>query len=210
MKGVIFDMDGTIIDSLQAHLHAFEAAGKKEGAKIDVGMVKSMVGETARDIFAGLFPNKPEDEINELVREKDDYFQSVGWKQVKAMKGAASIMKELKGKYKLAIGTSASIKDVELFSKKFEWFGLFDVFVGREHVQRGKPAPDIYLVAAQSLKIGPEDCTVVGDATYDMMAAKAAGMRAIGVTTGVMSRAELLEAGADAVCRDLDEVARLL
>ncbi len=210
MKGVIFDMDGTIIDSLQAHLHSFEVAGKKEGMKIDVGMVKSMVGETAHNIIAGLFPNKPEDEINELVREKDEYFQSVGWKQVKAMRGAASIIKELKGKYKLAIGTSASIKDVELFSKKFEWFGLFDVFVSREHVQRGKPAPDIYQIAAQKLGVEQRECAVIGDATYDMMAAKAAGMRAIGVTTGVMDRAELLDAGADAVCRDLDEVAKLL
>jgi beta-phosphoglucomutase len=206
MKAVIFDMDGTIIDSLQAHLRSYEVAGRREGVGIDSEKVKSMVGETAHDIVRGLFPDKPEEEIGELVREKDEWFQSTGWRDVEEISGAERIVKELKGRYKLAIGTSASIKDVELFSKKFGWFGLFDVFVAREDVQKGKPAPDIYLVAAQRMGVEPRDCTVVGDAKYDMIAAKAAGMRAVGVTTGVMGKDELVEAGADEVYGDLEEV----
>ena len=152
----------------------------------------------------------PKEEINEISRRKDEVFQGSSWKKVEAMKDSEEVIKELRGKYKLAIGTSASIKDVELFSKKFKWFSLFDAFVGREDAKRGKPAPDIYLEAARRLDVEPMDCAVVGDAKYDMIAAKSAKMKAIGVTTGVMDEFELKEAGADAVYPSLTEAARRL
>jgi HAD superfamily hydrolase (TIGR01509 family) len=210
MEAVIFDLDGTIINSLKAHMDSYETAGKKLGVRIDSEKVKPLVGKTAHDIMKGLFPEMSEDKISRITKGKDEVFQSVSWKNVEVMEDAESVVKELKGRYKLAIGTSASIKDAELFSKKFAWFSLFDVFVGREDAKRGKPAPDIYLEAARRLGVDPRDCAVVGDAKYDMIAAKSAKMKAFGVTTGVTDEFELRKAGADMVYPSLTEAAMRL
>jgi pseudouridine-5'-monophosphatase len=191
-------------------MDSYEIAGKRLGVSIDPEKIKPLVGKTAYDILKGIFPEMSEDKIERITLGKDEVFQKEGWKRVKAMADSEDVVKELKGKYKLAIGTSASIKDVELFSKKFEWFSLFNAFVGREDAKRGKPAPDIYLEAARRLGVDPRDCAVIGDAKYDMLAAKAARMKAFGVTTGVTDEFKLRDAGADLVYPNLTEAAKRL
>ena len=109
--------------------------------------------------------------------------------------------------FKQAIGSSAPRANLDLILKLTELASFFDVLVSMEDTQRGKPDPQVFLVAAQRLKISPSHCIVVEDAVAGVQAAKAGGMKCIAVDfVGHHGPAALRSAGADLVVKNLEEV----
>lgn len=191
IKAIIFDLDGTLIDSMNYHFLAFKEMLLEKKIRVPDALLRKLVGKSTEEILKALkkkyhFKQRPEDLRQE---RRYHYFMLVGKKNI-VFPHAIETLKKLRLNYKLAIATGSS-QIVLNHSAPKELQELFDTIITINDVQKGKPAPDIFLLAAKKLKAKPEQCLAIGDSIYDAIAAKKAKMRFIGATTGFTSKKEL-------------------
>lgn len=210
MKLVIIDWDGTLVDSLIAHFDTYRIVAEKLGIKADIDSVRNMTGMTAPEIIREAFEIDNEEKLNEVLKMKDDMYINEFWKKVEPMEGAKEFLEEMNDKFILAVATSSFMNAVRPVMEKLDWHYHFIEIVARDDVEKGKPAPDMLLLVCKRAGIAPMDAVYIGDSIHDMAAAKSAGMMGIGVSTGVHSKEQLGEAGADHVFENLFEVKSFL
>lgn len=179
-------MDGVIIDSEPLHDRAskivFEQESRKSGELIQADLI-AFRGRTERDLWThirnvhSLLPS-----IEELSRREEENFRSVlrSESNVYAMDGVVALATEFHASYPLALASSSSHIVIGLTLSRLQIQSLFDVIVSGDDVERGKPAPDIFLLAAKKLGIAPSNCLVIEDSKHGVSAAKAAGMYCLG------------------------------
>lgn len=186
LKAVIFDVDGTLIDTEQIQSDAFKQVlrehGHHETALTDHGTVH-IPGETTAETWARL---KERHElllgISELTDRKRQAALSALQTELEALPGVKETIKELSDRQvKLAVASSAQKERLEHILKGLGLLDSFEAIVSAGDVVNVKPAPDAYLVAAQKLNVKPENCVVVEDTTAGVLAAKAANMKVIAV-----------------------------
>jgi beta-phosphoglucomutase family hydrolase len=196
-KGVIFDMDGVIVLSEAAHWQSWVAAAKPRGVELKYETFLSCFGRVNRDCIRILFgPEVPPAESDVIADAKEAAFRDIIRADVPLAPGISHVLKKLKERgIGIAVGSSAPPENVNLVLDSGGLRGLFDATVNGSEVQRGKPAPDVFLLAAKRLGIEPRDCAVIEDAPTGIAAAVAAGMLPVGVTT-THKAGELKEAGA--------------
>ncbi len=215
IEAVIFDMDGTLIDSIPAYLTAYERVlGRRMGIHPDESVIKRQFGKTSRDILLGVFEelniDPEETDIDAILAEIRGEFVEVV-KDIIILPGAVEVLKRLKGKYKLGLATSSKIHYAGKILKNFGLFDYFDAIVTADDVVRAKPDPEIFAIAARKLSSPPERCVAVEDAVHGIRSARGAGMRVIAVTTGSSTREEIEAERPDAIIGSLDELdARIL
>jgi HAD superfamily hydrolase (TIGR01509 family) len=205
-KAIIFDLDGTLIDSMPYHFQAFKETLKEHGVSMKDATLKHFMGSSTRKILRDIkriyhFHGKIED-----VREERryHYFQALGKRNI-LFKGVKKLINSLKKDYKLAIATGSSRVSVR-YSITKEFQKMFEYIVTVNDVENGKPAPDQLLFAARKLKVKPSECLMVGDSIYDILAAKKAKMDSVGVLTGYTTKKELLEVGAKKVLKNVVDI----
>jgi beta-phosphoglucomutase len=215
--GVIFDMDGVLVDSYQAHYESWKRAAEHRGVTMSEADFARTFGRTSRDIIETLWPGRfSADEQRSFDAEKETSYRDVLCESepFPAMVGATELIASLnEAGFRLAIGSSGPPENVELIQHCLSGGDLFEATVSRREVKRGKPEPDVFLIAAEKLGLAPERCAVIEDAVPGVDAARRAGMVAIGLT-GTTTR-QKLSAFADLVVdslRDLsvEAIARLI
>ena len=180
MFGVIFDMDGTLLDTQSVYIPAWNYAGEKQGFKNCGEHVKYVLGTNEEiwtkylvDTFAGL-------DVPLFKREATRYIKETI--NIKFKKGAEELLAYLRKRgIKYAIGSGSN---TEVIEKYLELLGAVDVFeyiVGGDQVENSKPAPDTFLLAAKKMGIPPENCFVFEDSDNGALAAHNAGMKCIGI-----------------------------
>ena len=213
-KAVIFDMDGTLIDSIKVHaLSAIEAC-REFKIEVSVNDYIKEVGKSFEEIIQSISERKgfslSSKEIEYLNQIKKQKFQE-HIKDVKLLPGVKKILSYLKSKgIKTALASSSAKEEVNTILDFFDLRKFFDVVVTKEDVNRAKPNPEIFLKAAKLLNIDPKDSIVIEDSDYGIIAAKDGGFTAFGVLTGKSSREELVRAGADMVFHNLVELLNYL
>lgn len=182
--GVIFDMDGVLVDSGWAHRQAwFDLAGK-EGLEMSDEFFSRTFGMQNDTIIPMLRPEITGRELELLSDWKEQRYRDLVDSRPQAAEGVLSLLQDLKGKgFKLAIGSSAPRANLDVFWIPLGLDRYFDVQVTKEQVREGKPAPETFLKAAAQLSLPPGRCAVVEDALHGVQAGKAAGMPVIAVTT---------------------------
>lgn len=185
IKAVIFDMDGLIIDSESMQSNAFEAVLQEYGVKPtpnEEGIVHT-VGVSGRDNWRELKEEYGIDEdTTALLKKKREAYLDLLEEGIQPMKGFMDLLNLLRDKkVKLAVASSSTLEQIETILSTLGVIDYFDVIVGGEHVTRGKPAPDIFLEAAEKLGVVPEDCLVLEDSESGVEAAEKVGMRVIAV-----------------------------
>lgn len=183
-KAVIFDLDGTLVDSMPAHFEAWCEALATNGAPKDVfpeDVFYSMGGRPTKDIVKEI-----NGEFNLNLNPEDiSYSKRKAFLKrldlVAVNEDVVAFAKSLSGKMPLGIATGGSRKVVEATLKATGLAELFDEVVTADDVKCGKPAPDIYLDAAARLGVAPEDCLVLEDAAPGIMAGQLAGMTVVTV-----------------------------
>lgn len=197
---VLFDNDGTLVDSRQSVLRSWVSWAGEMG--VDPLALQGFHGMPAADIITAVAPGI-EDPAGALDRITE--LELADREGVVALPGVADLVAALRtGSVPYAVATSATrdLADVRLAAAGIE----ADTVVSFDDVQRGKPAPDPFLLAAERLGADPADCLVVEDAVSGVLAGRAAGCAVLAVTTTTPA-AELREAGADLVVDSLAEVA---
>lgn len=207
IKAVIFDMDGLLVDSEATWSTAdreFLAHYGKTYRPIDKSR---FMGSGVRE-FIKFIKKKFAIDGNEekLLSERMGIFQRLVNKNLKLMPGAKNLLKELsKNGYPLAMATGNTRQMMDLMTENLKIRKYFNVTVSNDEVPHGKPAPDIFLEAARRLGVKPSQCVVLEDAVNGVLAAKAAGMRAIAVCDQRYNKPESFTE-ADMVVGSLKEV----
>jgi pyrophosphatase PpaX len=212
VKAFLFDYDETTVYAHDDHVRAFVQAGKKFGVIIKRRDIMRRFGKSAINILFELLPELTDDEIFRLRDEKERIYRKIiSHKKIKLVEGVVDLLKFLKeGGVKTGIVSSASVKNIVIGLRKNRIAKYFDVIVGAEDVKRHKPNPDPLLRAAKKLKVRPKDCVYIGDSIFDMISAKRAGMKRIGLTTGFYSEMRLKFEGAKYCFRNHEEVLSFL
>jgi beta-phosphoglucomutase family hydrolase len=202
--GVIFDMDGVLALTEQAHWQSWCAAAKVRGVHIEYETFVSCFGRVNADCIAIMFgPDVTPEESARIAEEKERAFRDILRQNVPLAPGTAQLLGGLRERgIGLAVGSSGPRENVELVLNSGEIRRYFDAVVHGGEVARGKPAPDVFLLAAERLGVPAKACAVIEDAPAGIQAAVAAEMTPIAVAT-THDSAELKKAGAIAIFPDL-------
>lgn len=183
IKAVLFDMDGVIIDSELMHKQIELDMLKSFGANVERRDIETMAGTTTKEFWQTMKDRYnlsfAVDEVVKVKRAK--YFEELcATKDIGPIEGIPELLQRLKdNKLKIALASSSPLNVIEKVVTEFKIREYFDVLVTGDYVERGKPAPDIFIYAAKEIGVNPEECVVIEDSGNGVRAAKAAGMKCI-------------------------------
>jgi len=205
--GVLFDMDGTLIDSHDTHVECWLRYAAQEGIVLDRDRVNSTFGMVNREIIRSFWPNEVSDEkMLEIDHGKEAMVREMFRADLPAMPGVKELLQTLHERgFKLAVASSGPRANVVLACELLGIAPLLDAVVTGSDVKRGKPHPEIFLTAAEQIGVDPQNCIVVEDAAVGIQAAKAAGMKCIALLSTGHTESELKDA--DLIVRSLGEIA---
>jgi beta-phosphoglucomutase len=185
-RAVIWDLDGTLIDSSAYHWEAWQEVMTAENLALTYEEYVADFGKRNDEILRGrLGPSLTDGDIARITGAKEErYRELVRSMGLKLLPGAGYWLNQLKAdRWLQALATSSPRGNISAVFAATEMEKYFDVVVSSEEVKHGKPHPDVFLAAAERLNIAPGRCIVIEDAPAGIEAAHRAGMKAIGVRT---------------------------
>ncbi|MCZ6697935.1 MAG: HAD family phosphatase [Planctomycetota bacterium] len=179
--GVIFDVDGVLVDSYAAHFESWRALAVELGAQLSEEQFAGTFGRTSRDIISQLFGARDAVEVRRLDDRKESLYRQSIRGRVPAMPGALECVRacHLAG-FVVAVGSSGPPENVQLVCDEIGLTSLLAAMVTGRDVVRGKPDPQVFQLAAERMQLAASDCIVIEDAPAGIEAAVRAGMRSIG------------------------------
>ncbi len=178
VKALIFDCDGTLVDSMPLHMEAWEQAIKLQGGEWDYGFFFSQKGKREEDIVAEYDRRFGRDlDPAGTVQKKHEYFRA-RIQELQPVTRVVDIARRYQGVLPMAVASGSTKQTVMLELDTLGLTGLFDLIITADDDVRAKPSPDIFLEAARRLGIGPESCQVFEDGDLGLEAARTAGMLA--------------------------------
>ncbi len=209
MRAFIFDLDGTLVDTVYAHVVAWQQAFEESGFVIDGWRIHRRIG-----MSGGLFtravareigrPLTMEEQVRLSRRHGELFLELLPVRR--PLTGAPDLLRRLhEGGVPFGIATSGVHPEIDA---SLEVLGVPAgvVVIDRGDVRRAKPEPDLFLACQERMGVRREDCYVVGDAVWDLLAARRAGMLSVGLLSGGYGGDELIAAGAFRVYRDAQEL----
>jgi HAD superfamily hydrolase (TIGR01509 family) len=183
VEAVIFDMDGLMVDTEPIQSESFERVLREHGAqprRNNLGVIQT-IGVTALDNWRRLRSKyNLNSSLEELVTRKREVYSELLPGRITPMPGLLPLIAMLEQRQiKKAIASSSSLDHINIVTKELEL--TFDATVSGEHVERGKPHPDVFLKAAELLNVQPSGCVVLEDAESGVNGGKAAGMKVVAV-----------------------------
>ena len=205
LKAIIFDVDGTLIDSVDAHATAWQRAFAEHGIDLEYDAVRSQIGKGGDQLLPVFLP---EDEVevrggaidaSRAAIVKDEFIDDLqAFPKVRALFERAT-----RAGLAIALASSAKGEELAIYKRKADIERLVEEQTSSDDAERSKPHGDIFQAALDRLSdVVPGEAVVVGDTPYDAEAARKVGVRTVGVLCGGFSEADLREAGAVAIFRD--------
>ena len=185
LEAVIFDMDGVLADSKTPHYQAFHQLGVEMGIPFTWKHLEDTFGMHNDEIFP-FWLNRilSKQEVNTLALRKEEIYRSLVQDSLQPIPGAVELVRKIQRAHiPLAVGSSGPRLNVELALKRLGLADAFAATVSGDDVAKGKPAPDIFLLAAKKLGIDNKKCLVFEDAVPGIEAAIAAGMKVIAIAS---------------------------
>jgi HAD superfamily hydrolase (TIGR01509 family) len=207
IDGVVFDLDGLLIDSEQVWDEARQELARERGGRWTETASRDMMGMSSlewsrymHDVVGVVDP--PEEISGEVVRRLEEIYR----RQVPLLDGAVEAVERFAARWPLALASSSNRELIDLVLELTGLAQFFRVTVSSEEVPRGKPEPDVYLEAARRLGIAAERCAAVEDSENGIRSAKAAGMRVLAIPNPRYRPGDEALALADAVVSSLEEL----
>jgi HAD superfamily hydrolase (TIGR01549 family) len=209
VQALIFDLDGTLVDTVYAHVFAWQRALVELGSPVDGWRIHRRIGMSgglfARAVAREIGRELTAEEAEALQRRHGEVFREI-LPDRRPLPGAIELLSALRRSGVIhGIATSGRHPEID---KSLEALGVTPdtVVVDRGDVLRAKPEPDLFLACQERLGVAIRDCYVVGDAVWDLLAARRAGMLSVGLLSGGYGEDELRAAGAFRVYRDPEEL----
>ncbi|MEJ1169562.1 HAD family hydrolase [Variovorax sp. CCNWLW235] len=209
VEAFIFDMDGTMIDSMPWHARSWVEFVARHGLKLDVtDILARTTGRTGTECMRELFERELSDaECQTLVHEKEEIYRAMFSDNFTEVAGFTAFAKAAVARgLKVAVGTAGDKHNIEFAMSRLKMDPLPLAIVGGDEGFAGKPTPEIFLEAARRIGVAPERCIVFEDAPFGIEAARRGGMRAVAVCS-THTAAELAGPHVIAAVRDYDELA---
>jgi HAD superfamily hydrolase (TIGR01549 family) len=205
IQAVIFDIDGTLVDSVDLHARAWQAAFAKFGKEISLQKIRRQIGKGTDQLLPALLSSQA---IDEHAKELDDYradlFKREFLPRVKAFPKVRELLQRIKHDNKrIALASSAKADELDIYKKIARIEDLIESETSSQDAAKSKPYPDIFEAALQQLpRIDLDKVIVVGDTPYDAEAAARANLQTIGLLCGGWKEPALRQAGCIAVYKD--------
>lgn len=188
VKALIFDMDGTIVDSMPAHKSTWIDFGSKHGVKFDADeIMRRTTGRNGMECVRILLEQPDLDEVSAwaLVHEKEQLYRDQFGPVFAEVRGFRAFYDAARAMgLRCGIGTAGDIHNVEFALGHLQLAPAPDAVARGDEGLSGKPTPAIFLAVAERMNVSPQDCIVFEDAPFGIEAARRAGMRAVGICTG--------------------------
>jgi len=186
IEGILFDMDGVVVDNLPYHVDAWLLFCEKKGIPLTrETFYKELNGMNSKDTFEWFFKRQmTREEVHPLEEEKELIYREFYAPFRKPLEGLVKFLKEIRSSgIKVALATSAGQGNIDFTIDGIGLRDQFDVIVGGAEVTKGKPDPEIYLLAAQKLGVNPANCWVIEDSLQGIKSGQSAGCKVVGITT---------------------------
>lgn len=209
IKAILFDIDGTLVDSNDYHVLAWEEAFQTVGARFDRETIHTQIGKGADMLIPTLLPGMDESGCESLGDVHGGIFKSRYLDRVKPFPGARELLVRVRSAgQKVVLASSASKDEIDYYLDLLDARAVVNATTTADDVEKTKPAPDIFSTALRKITpLSPDEVLVVGDTPYDILAAAKCGMAAVALRSGKFEDHVLREAGASCI---YDDVAALL
>jgi len=180
--GVIFDLDGVLIDSAALHFQSWCQLANELDAGLTREQFHATFGRQNRDIIPDLFGVSAPDRVRALADRKEAIYRDLVRGRPPAVDGAVGLIRALMARgARLAIGSSAPRQNIDLILKEMDVYAAFEAIISGDDVSRGKPDPQVFALACEALGLAPARCVVIEDAPAGVQAAVTAGAAAVAV-----------------------------
>jgi len=211
LEAVIFDVDGTLVDSVDQHAKAWQEAFRHFGKEVAYPDIRQQIGKGGDHLMPVFLP---EEQVKKQGKEIEQYRKELLMRKyiptIKPLPGVRALFDRLRedGR-RIALASSAKKDELGIYKKIAGIEDLVDTETSADDAQESKPDPDIFQAALQRLNgVNPRNVIAVGDTPYDSEAAGKAGIRTIGVLSGGFSEEQLRAAGCIAIFRDTEDLLR--
>lgn len=211
-EAVIFDVDGTLLDSVDLHAHAWEEAFRHFGYSFPFDKIRSQIGKGGDQLLPVFLSQEDIKEKGKAIQEfRGSLFKEKYLSQVRPFPGVRELLATIKDQgQQVALASSAKEDELKIFEKIANIDDLIQVETSSADADKSKPHPDIFEAALEKLgaKVRRDRVIVVGDTPHDAEAAGKAGLRTVGVLCGGFSEADLRQAGCIAIFEGPDDLLR--
>jgi HAD superfamily hydrolase (TIGR01509 family) len=201
---LLFDIDGTLVDSVDLHARAWQEAFEHFGKRLAFGDIRAQIGKGGDQLMKEFLPPQELEELGEkLEKYRGDLYKQKYLPQVHAFPGVRELFQAvLQRKIRIALASSAKGDEIQRYKEIANIADLVETETSADDAERSKPHPDIFAVALERAGNAPKDRVyVIGDSPWDAIAATRLGVRTIGVLCGGFPEADLRKAGAMAIYR---------
>ena len=198
---VIFDVDGTLIDSVDLHAAAWQEAMAKYGVEVSFDAVRQQIGKGGDQLLPVFLSKEQLDRFGkQLEKDRGALFKEKYLPRAKAFPDVRALFERIRADGKrIALASSAKGDELDAYKRLADIADLVDTETSKDDADKSKPHPDIFEAAIERLGVDPTDAIVVGDTPWDAQAATKAGLRTIGVLCGGFPELELRQAGCIAI-----------
>ena len=185
VAAVLFDLDGTLVDSNDEHAKAWVDVFAEYGHQLDFSIIKSLIGLGGDKLIEQAIGSVPDEQAEAMDKRRSEVFRDKYLQDVYPVDKANELIVLLKERgLTVLLATAAGKEDREALLKRGGLEGQFQGGADADQVEESKPAPDTLLVCLEGHELEPSQCLLIGDTPYDGEAAHRAGMRFLGVETG--------------------------
>lgn len=207
VRAVLFDIDGTLVDSNEQHVNAWALAFREADRPQELDDIRAQIGKGGDLLVPSLFPNVGEVLCKRLADRHGQLFKTMYLDHVHPFPGASDLVERVhRTGRKVALASSAKRDELDFYVEMLGIGRFLEAIASIDEVAVSKPEPDIFSVALTKLGIAAGNAIVVGDTPYDVEAATRVGIAAVGLTSGPFDRKVLKDAGAIAVFADVADL----
>jgi HAD superfamily hydrolase (TIGR01509 family) len=194
---VLFDVDGTLVDTAYLHTVAWWQAFRQAGLTVQMAQVHRAIGMGSDHLLEHLLGSDRDKDRDSALGASHDALFAAYWPNLQPLEGAAHLLRACHHRgWRVVLATSAKQPELSAMRSALDAEASIDAITGADDVQSSKPAPDLVERALERAEVPPERAVFVGDTRWDVEAAARAGVPCIGMLSGGWSRAELEQAGA--------------
>lgn len=207
VAAVLFDIDGTLVDSNEQHVDAWAFAFREAGHPQEREDIRGQIGKGGDLLVPALLPSADPKLSKSIADAQGRHFKQTYLDHVRPFPGAAELIAAVHASgRKVVLASSATISELDHYVALLGVGSRLAAMTSIDDVDTSKPAPDIFSTALETIGVAAPDALVVGDTTYDVEAARAAGLASVAVASGPFSARQLRDAGAAAVYADVADL----